>query len=86
MLLTLLLVEWMDGDLREQGYIQFYQVTGKKTLTLGRKCSFSWLPSLSHDELGEGLRKGSLKYNSPHVKLSAEADLGEGHEGPLSYF
>ena len=59
---------------------------GEEDINTGRKCSFSWLPSLSHDELGEGLRKGSLKYNSPHVRLSAVADLGEGHEGPLSYF
>ena len=58
----------MDGDLREQGYIRFYQVTGKKTITLGRICSLRWLPSLSRDELEEGSRKGSLKYTSPLIR------------------
>ena len=51
----------MDGDLREQGCIRFYQVTGKKTLALGCICSLRWLWFLSRDELEEGLRKGSLK-------------------------
>ena len=61
---------------------------GEEDINTGANMFFqlvSWL-SLSRDELGEGLRKASLKYNSPHVRLSAVADLGEGHEGPLSYF
>ena len=73
----------MDGDLREQRCFRFYQVTGKKTITLRRICSLSWLTSLLRDKLEEGLRKGSLKYNSPHVRVSAMADPGEGPGVPV---
>ena len=66
----------MDGDLKEQRCFRFYQVMVKKTLTLGRICSFRWLWSLSRSELEEGLRKGSLKYNSPLVRLSGFRNLG----------
>ena len=66
----------MDGDLKEQRCFRFYQVMVKKTLTLGRICSFRWLWSLSRSELEEGLRKGSLKYNSPLIRLSGFRNLG----------